>query len=209
MRFKKFLKEDIQVFAPQDKLKAPKYKKIKIFNEGWQKIQLPPPPPELPEVDLVIAEIENATPKDIEEYKNCDTDASYYIKKVLDRENLEYDNNVIEFIEEQCVPIIRHYKNHFNRPRPYQVAAFHNIELKRFKTGTSKSPSYPSGHAVQPLMVAYHYANKYNSLRNELLKAARICGYGRVIAGLHYPSDFKSGVLLASKLEQYMNYEEF
>ena len=119
------------------------------------------------------------------------------------------DNNVIEFIEEQCVPIIRHYKNHFNRPRPYQVAAFHNIELKRFKTGTSKSPSYPSGHAVQPLMVAYHYANKYNSLRNELLKAARICGYGRVIAGLHYPSDFKSGVLLASKLEQYMNYEEF
>ena len=58
-------------------------------------------------------------------------------------------------------------------------------------------------------MVAYHYANKYNSLRNELLKAARICGYGRVIAGLHYPSDFKSGVLLASKLEQYMNYEEF
>ena len=42
-------------------------------------------------------------------------------------------NVKIEYIEDQCIPIIRHYKNFYNRPRPYQVAAFYNKELRRFK----------------------------------------------------------------------------
>ena len=34
--------------------------------------------------------------------------------------NTIYDN--IEFMEKQCSPVIRHFKNFFNRPRPYQIA---------------------------------------------------------------------------------------
>ena len=127
----------------------------------------------------------------------------------MEANNLFYDNKVVEYIEEQCVPIIRHYKNYYNRPRPYQVAAYHNIDLKRFKTGTSKTPSYPSGHTVQPLMVAFHYSKKYPQVSSEMLKGAQICGYGRVIAGLHYPSDYKSGIILATKLKEYLNYDKF
>ena len=206
---KSFLQEDITIFAPQDQLKKAKYGDIKIFKDGWQKIDLPKPPENLAEVRLVVQAVEGARQQDIEEYKNCDKDASFYVKKVMDDNNLEYDNKVIEYIEEQCVPIIRHYKNFFNRPRPYQVAAYHNIDLKRFKTGTSKTPAYPSGHTVQPLMVAFHYSKKYPEVSGEMLKGARICGYGRVIAGLHYPSDYKSGVMLATRLKEYLNYDKF
>ena len=63
-------------------------------------------------------------------------------------------------------------------------------ELKRFKTDTAKTPSYPSGHTVQPMVVALHYAKKYPQQREALIKGAKICGYGRVIAGLHYPADY-------------------
>ena len=206
---KSFIQEDISIFAPQDKLKKAKYNEIKIFTDGWQSIDLPKPPENLAEVRLVVQAVESASPTDISQYKNCDKDASYYVKKVMEANNLFYDNKVVEYIEEQCVPIIRHYKNYYNRPRPYQVAAYHNIDLKRFKTGTSKTPSYPSGHTVQPLMVAFHYAKKYPQVSAEMLKGAQICGYGRVIAGLHYPSDYKSGIMLATRLKEYLNYDKF
>lgn len=206
---KSFLQEDITIFAPQDQLKKAKYDEIKIFTDGWQSIDLPKPPENLAEVRLVVQAVESASPTDISQYKNCDKDASYYVKKVMEANNLFYDNKVVEYIEEQCVPIIRHYKNYYNRPRPYQVAAYHNIDLKRFKTGTSKTPSYPSGHTVQPLMVAFHYAKKYPQVSAEMLKGAQICGYGRVIAGLHYPSDYKSGIMLATRLKEYLNYDKF
>ena len=206
---KSFLLEDITIFAPQHQLKKAKYDEIKIFTDGWQSIDLPKPPENLAEVRLVVQAVESASPTDISQYKNCDKDASYYVKKVMEANNLFYDNKVVEYIEEQCVPIIRHYKNYYNRPRPYQVAAYHNIDLKRFKTGTSKTPSYPSGHTVQPLMVAFHYAKKYPQVSAEMLKGAQICGYGRVIAGLHYPSDYKSGIMLATRLKEYLNYDKF
>ena len=208
-RLKQFINEDILVYKPQAELKPAKYNNIKIFRDGWQTIQLPPPPPEKVEVNKVIEICHSATEEQIEEYKLCDTDASYFIKKYMDNNDLEYDNAVIEYIEKQCVPIVRHYKNHFNRPRPYQVAAYYNLELRRFKTETAKTPSYPSGHTVQPLVVALHYARKYPNHKSNLEAMANKCGYGRVIAGLHYPADYNAGVLLANKLMDFMKYEKF
>ena len=53
-RFKSHINEDIAVYKPQAELKPAKYKDIKIFKDGWQNIQLPPPPPERIEIDKVI-----------------------------------------------------------------------------------------------------------------------------------------------------------
>ena len=161
------------------------------------------------EIDKLIAICHGASEQDKKEYKNCDQDATYYIKEYLRKNNLQFDESVIEYIEDQCIPIIRHYKNFFNRPRPYQVAAFYNKELRRFKTGTSNTPSYPSGHTVQPLVVALHYAKKYPEHKQQLEQAANICGYGRVLAGLHYPTDYEAGVELAIKLMEYIRYDKF
>mgnify|MGYP003309311141 FL=1 len=148
-KFKSFLKEDSRlddrlksrlanlVFAPQKDLKKPKYKEIKIFRDGWERITLPNPPREDREVDAVIAAVEGATDQQIEDYKLCDQNASYFIEKHLTDNNLAYDKENVEFIEKQCVPIVRHYKNHFNRPRPYQVAAVYNKKLDRYVSDLS------------------------------------------------------------------------
>ena len=145
----------------------------------------------------------------ISKISQIDKDASYYIKEYLRKNSLEFDEDVIEYIEEQCSPIVRHFKNNFNRPRPYQVADLYDKELNRFKTGTAKTPSYPSGHAMQPMVVALHYAKKYPEHKNELVRGAKICGYGRVVAGLHYPSDYDAGIELAHKLMDFMDYDKF
>ena len=132
------------VFKSQDDLKKPDYDDMEIWKDGWQRIILPSPPREDREIDAVIAAVEGATEQQKKDYKNCDKDASYYIKEHMRKNSLEFDEDVIEYIEKQCSPIIRHYKNHFNRPRPYQVADLYNKVLNRFKTGTAKTPAYPS-----------------------------------------------------------------
>ena len=220
-KFKSFLKEDSRlddrlksrlanlVFAPQKELKKPKYKEIKIFRDGWERITLPNPPREDREVDAVIAAVEGATDQQIEDYKLCDQNASYFIEKHLTDNNLKYDKENVEFIEKQCVPIVRHYKNHFNRPRPYQVAAVYNKKLDRYVSDTAKTPAYPSGHAMQPMVVALHYSKKYPQHKAELIRGAKRCGYGRVIAGMHYPSDYDAGIELAKQIMDYMEHDKF
>ena len=37
------------------------------------------------------------------------------------------------------------------------------------------------------------------------MKGAKICGYGRVIAGMHYPSDYDAGVKLGEGLIDFLN----
>ena len=197
------------VFKDQDDLKEPDYDDMEMWKNGWQRITLPSPPREDREIDAVIDAVENATEQQKRDYQNCDKDASYYIKEHMRKNNLEYDEDVIEDIEEQCSPIIRHFKNHFNRPRPYQVAQLYNKTLNRFKTGTAKTPAYPSGHAMQPMVVALHYSKKYPEHKDELIRGAKICGYGRVIAGLHYPSDYNAGIELAKKVMEFMDYDKF
>lgn len=197
------------VFKSQDDLKKPDYDDMEIWKDGWQRIILPSPPREDREIDAVIAAVEGATEQQKKDYKNCDKDASYYIKEHMRKNSLEFDEDVIEYIEKQCSPIIRHYKNHFNRPRPYQVADLYNKVLNRFKTGTAKTPAYPSGHAMQPMVVALHYSKKYPEHKDEFIRGAKVCGYGRVIAGLHYPSDYDAGIELAHKIMQFMDYDKF
>jgi len=220
-RFKKHIKEDSRlddriksrlanlVFMPQDQLKKPPYELIKIFRNGWERISLPTPPREDRELDAVIEAGENATEQQIEDYKLCDQNASYFIEKHLKDNDLKYDPKNIEFIEKQCVPIVRHYKNYFNRPRPYQVAAVYNKQLNRYVSDTAKTPAYPSGHAMQPMVVALHYAKKYPKHKAELIRGAKRCGYGRVIAGMHYPSDYDAGIELAQQIMEYIEYEKF
>ena len=59
------------------------------------------------------------------------------------------------------------------------------------------------------MVVALYYAKKYPEHKNELVRGAKICGYGRVVAGLHYPSDYDAGIELAHKLMGFINYDKF
>ena len=144
MYIKEVLDIDNMIFKPIEDLKKVKYDKIEIFKDGWQKIMLGAPPKGqavVKEIRQVIEYIETTTDEQKEQYINCDEDASYYIKEYLDEHDLDYDEDNIEYIEEQCSPIIRHYKNHFNRARPYQVAEKLKMDLDKFQTETRQQQS--------------------------------------------------------------------
>ena len=97
IRFSNYISEDAHelIFKPQDDLKEPDYDDIEIFKDSWVKIKLPTPPREDREIDAVIDAVNTATDEQKTEYENCDKDASYYVKKVLRENSLEYDEDVI------------------------------------------------------------------------------------------------------------------
>ena len=95
----------------------------------------------------------------------------------------------------------------FNRPRPYQLADALNIPFDRYKTETSNTPSYPSGHTVQPKLVANYYATIYPEHKNGLFEGAIKSAMGRVRMGVHFPSDIEAGHDLANKLMKYLKFD--
>lgn len=206
------LEVDNLVFKPQSELKNPKYKKIELFDAGWVNIVLPPPPTNsskqtLDEIKFIQKLVANATDEVKQQFINCDHDPWYYIKEVLSENNFDYKDETIEKLEKSIKPIYNHYKGHFNRPRPYQVAEFLNMDFEKFKSGTANTPSYPSGHCVLAYVVGNYYTKLYPEVAEDLRKAADICAYGRCEAGLHYPSDYRAGIQLADAMMEYLNFD--
>lgn len=199
---------DNMVYKKPEKLKKPKYEKLEIFEDGWQEIELTPPPSNSSkttrsELETVIKESDGADDETKRRFINCDYDPCHYIKEYLEDSGVEFDEEYMDYITDQCTPVIKHFKNKFNRPRPYQLAEVFDMKLNKWKSGTANSPSYPSGHSMQPYVVANLYAKMHPEHKGNLRDAADICAYGRVQAGLHYPTDYNAGMRLADEIAKY------
>jgi acid phosphatase (class A) len=165
-------------------------------------ITLPPPPVE----DLTEAyEVEEITrmrtPEQVQSIRDHDQEPYYAIRKVCEENNLEFHDGEFTQIIKESVPIITHFKDFFNRDRPAEVLP----RLNTLPSKTNKTRSYPSGHAAQSVIIARYVAGKVPKLEKELMKAAYECGYGRVLAGFHYLSDYECGNLLGEKMYVLMN----
>lgn len=73
----------------------------------------------------------------------------------------------------------------FNRARPWQV----DTRIRKLKSTTDKTPSYPAGHALQAYYLAYVLGKQYPHRQSHFDKIAYECDRTRVYAGIHYPSD--------------------
>ena len=165
-------------------------------------ITLPAPPKDDMKEALKVEEIIRVrTPEQVQSVRDHDQDPYFAIKKVVRENGLAFHENEFNQIIKESVPIITHFKNFFNRDRPVEVLP----RLNTLPSVTNKTRSYPSGHAAQSVIIARYVAGKVPQLEEELMKAAYECGYGRVIAGFHYLSDYEVGNLLGEKMYVLMN----
>ena len=169
-------------------------------------ITLPPPPKDDMAEALEVQNIVNVrTPIQVKSVMDHDQDPYFAIKKVIKKYKLEFHPNELEQILKESVPIITHFKDFYNRKRPHVVLP----KIQTLPSKTNKTPAYPSGHACQSVIIARYVAGKEPKAERELMKAAYECGYGRVIAGFHYPSDFVTGNLLGEKMYVMMSKADF
>jgi hypothetical protein len=108
-------------------------------------------------------------------------------------------------MDDSTGPILK-LKKHFNRPRPSALAKKKNMRLESVELKSMKTPSYPSGHSAQGVLIGEALADMYPKAATKFRKAGKDISYSRNIARAHYKSDSKFGEDLGK--EMYKHYKD-
>ena len=111
-------------------------------------------------------------------------------EKYCDDNGLDFDRKYYkQILKESRKPILK-LKYHYNRPRPYQLAKFYNIEdFKIHELDSAKTPSYPSGHSIQGYMMGCILGHKYPRHYQNFMNLGAFVSESRLMARAHFPSD--------------------
>ncbi len=120
--------------------------------------------------------------------------------------DLNYDRKYYKQILKESRKPILELKYHYNRPRPYQLAEFYNIEdFKRHELDSAKTPSYPSGHSIQGYMMGCILGHKYPRHYQNFMNLGAFVSESRLMARAHFPSDVdfgeKIGILIFNSIK--------
>ena len=119
---------------------------------------------------------------------------------LVESTGLKITKDELENITKESAKIIYELKYHYNRPRPYQIAEFYGIDLNGTELDSMKTPSYPSGHAVQGYLIGEILSNM-DKTNSDLYKGmGEEIAHSRILAKAHYPSDKTYGHKIAMEL---------
>ena len=113
---------------------------------------------------------------------------------------LEFDKDEAKSYGRQSAKYIMELKYKYQRPRPHQIAEFYGLKFNDVDLDSMKTPSYPSGHAVQGYLAGEYYADKYPEHKETFKQLGEDIAHSRIIAKAHYPSDKVFGKIVAEHL---------
>ena len=111
----------------------------------------------------------------------------------------DYDKNIAAKLIKESAPVILELKKYHNRPRPYDL----DSSLKAVKMKSMNTPSYPSGHSAQGMLIASVLKDKYGK-EKAFMQTAKNISDSRNMAHAHYPSDSKNGTELGKQLYKHI-----
>ena len=149
-----------------------------------------------------IAHIVENTEFSQERLKELDKDFFKTFIRYASENGLQFDKQVLKEIVEDSAHLILRLKKHYDRPRPFQLAPHHAIDLDYNKNiqgemGTAHTPSYPSGHTTQAYILAGILAKDNPDHIDPLMKIASDVELSRIKSGVHFPTDNEFGKILA------------
>ena len=107
----------------------------------------------------------------------------------------DYDKKIAAKLIKESAPVILELKKYHNRPRPYDL----DSSLKAVKMKSMNTPSYPSGHSAQGILIASVLKDKYGK-GSAFMQTAKNISDSRNIAHAHYKSDSVNGTKLGKQL---------
>ncbi len=109
------------------------------------------------------------------------------------RENLPQTAAILREISKITAPVLNDAKKHWKRPRPYQRStAIAPVVGKPGDAG-----SYPSGHTFGIAVPEFVLSAAFPEHAEALDRQIRRVMWGRIVGGVHFPSDTEAGRLLA------------
>lgn len=127
--------------------------------------------------------------KYVEEHDDVET----IFEEICKENNVEYPKELVDNLLKSATGVIMDLKYHYNRPRPFQLASHYNIKLGEYVMESMKTPSYPSGHSLQGILVGKVLQTKLPLNTDAFLEAGKRISYSRNLGRAHYPSDSKLG----------------
>jgi len=177
-------------------------KRMSRTLELWdENLVLPKRQPPENDSSLTLKEIKylsNVEPN--EKFATSHDDVVDSFMELIEKNSLDISRKDIKKIVKESVKFIMELKYHYNRPRPYQVAEFYDIDLNGTTLDSMKTPSYPSGHAIQGYLIGDYLSHKDPSNSEEYLTKGSDIAESRIIAKAHYPSDRDYGKQVARVL---------
>ena len=140
----------------------------------------------------------------IEEFVKTTDDIFPHFEKYFKDKDIDFPKEELKDVVKDTSPIILKLKYHYNRPRPQQLANAKGLEFHEEPLDSSKTPSYPSGHATQGRLIANILGDKYPEHKSEISKLGNEIGTGRLVAKVHYPSDDLFGKELGDVMYKYI-----
>ena len=125
--------------------------------------------------------------------KKFDNIESAFAKTAKEQGIKDYDKKIAAKLIKESAPVILELKKHFNSPRPKVLAKKMNIKMKDYEMSSMKTPSYPSGHSVQGVLIAKVLGDKHPKAKSAFAKTGENISYSRRVARAHYKSDSKLG----------------
>lgn len=132
----------------------------------------------------------------VKKYDNIE--ASF--KKTAEENGIDnYDEKIAAKLIKESAPVILKLKKYHNRPRPYDL----DSSLKAVKMKSMNTPSYPSGHSAQGILIASVLKDKYGK-ESAFMQTAKNISDSRNMAHAHYASDSKNGKELGKQLYKHI-----
>ena len=138
-------------------------------------------------------------PEDKEFVKKHDNIEEVF-KEVCKDYNVEYPEELVNELLKSSAGIILDLKYHYNRPRPKQLAKEYEMSIGGMELESMSSPSYPSGHSTQGILIGKVLQTKLPITTDAFLQAGKRISYSRNLARAHYPSDSRMGEELGDAL---------
>ena len=121
-------------------------------------------------------------------------------KPLIEKFEVNISDEYLTQIKKESSKFIHKLKYHYNRPRPYQVAKFYNMDLNGVELESMKTPSYPSGHAVQGYLFGEILSRFNPENATEYRRVGEDIAHSRIVAKAHYPSDKEYGKKISKVL---------
>ena len=124
--------------------------------------------------------------------------------KLAKKKDLNISSEDLDKVIAESAKVILKIKKHHNRPRPKVLAKKNNIKFDDKELDSMKTPSYPSGHSVQGILIARLIGEKFPKHAKEFLKLGKEISYSRNVAHAHYKSDSKFGEQLGKDMFEHL-----
>ncbi len=128
----------------------------------------------------------------LKRYLAYDRNLIQALSSIFKQKDIEVEELVTDVVKD-IQNLIYKLKYHFQRPRPYQLAQYYKLKLFPYKSFSAHTPSYPSGHTIEAIVILNVIGNKYPTEYQYCKELIEDIAYSRVYLGHHFPSDNDGG----------------